>query len=171
MSPNVSVNPSQSLLTSLPLCDPKIRIFHQSLPHYSQTPLVSLPAIAHELGIRHLLLKDETSRLGLTAFKILGASWATVRSVTKRLGLETAEHLKSSDSLVPDISLQDLASAAQAADLTLYADLLPRLLILLYTQPLMAITAALWPAWPNTLASKQGYLCQVCLTKRQSQRS
>jgi len=46
--------------------------FHQSLPGYSPTPLVSVP----ELGVGRLLVKDESSRLGLPAFKVLGASWA-----------------------------------------------------------------------------------------------
>lgn len=89
---------------------PAAREFHQSLPDYAATPLVSLPEIAKELGIRLLLLKNETSRLGLPAFKILGASWATARAISKRLGL-------GHDSL----NLQDLKDSAQAADLTLYA--------------------------------------------------
>jgi len=41
--------------------------FHQSLPGYSPTPLVSVP----ELGVGRLLVKDESSRLGLPAFKVL----------------------------------------------------------------------------------------------------
>jgi diaminopropionate ammonia-lyase len=43
------------------------RDFHRSLPGYAPTPL-------HDLGAYSV--KDETSRLGLPAFKILGASWA-----------------------------------------------------------------------------------------------
>jgi diaminopropionate ammonia-lyase len=50
--------------------------FHQSLPGYSPTPLVSVPELAAELGVGRLLVKDESSRLGLPAFKVLGASWA-----------------------------------------------------------------------------------------------
>ncbi len=52
------------------------RAFHQSLPGYAQTPLVSLPDLAAELGVGRVLVKDESSRLGLPAFKVLGASWA-----------------------------------------------------------------------------------------------
>ena len=33
-------------------------------------------------------MKDESSRLGLPAFKMLGASWATYRSLVERLGFE-----------------------------------------------------------------------------------
>ena len=59
------------------------RAFHQSLPGYSPTPLVSVPGLAAELGIGRLLVKDESSRLGLPAFKVLGASWAC-RQVLQR---------------------------------------------------------------------------------------
>jgi len=52
------------------------RRFHQSLPGYSPTPLVSAPELAAELGVGRVLVKDESSRLGLPAFKVLGASWA-----------------------------------------------------------------------------------------------
>jgi diaminopropionate ammonia-lyase len=50
--------------------------FHRSLPGYEPTPLVELPALAEELGVGRVLVKDESSRLGLPAFKVLGASWA-----------------------------------------------------------------------------------------------
>ncbi len=52
------------------------RAFHQSLPGYTPTPLIPVPELAAELGVGRLLVKDESSRLGLPAFKILGASWA-----------------------------------------------------------------------------------------------
>jgi len=50
--------------------------FHRALPGYAPTPLVSVPALAAELGVNRVLVKDESSRLGLPAFKVLGASWA-----------------------------------------------------------------------------------------------
>jgi diaminopropionate ammonia-lyase len=50
--------------------------FHRSLPGYSPTPLVPVPELAAELGVGRLLVKDESARLGLGAFKVLGASWA-----------------------------------------------------------------------------------------------
>ena len=53
--------------------------FHRSLEGYGPTPLVSLPELAAELGIGAVLAKDESSRLGLPAFKALGASWAVHR--------------------------------------------------------------------------------------------
>jgi diaminopropionate ammonia-lyase len=51
------------------------------------TPLVDAPTIAARLGVRRILVKDESSRSGLPAFKILGASWATYRALAAHLGL------------------------------------------------------------------------------------
>jgi len=50
--------------------------FHRSLPGYEPTPLQSLPAAARSLGLGTLLVKDESRRFGIKAFKALGASWA-----------------------------------------------------------------------------------------------
>ena len=60
--------------------------FHRSLPGYAPTPLVPVPAIAAELGVGRVLVKDESSRLGLPAFKILGASWACRQVLEQRPG-------------------------------------------------------------------------------------
>lgn len=57
----------------------EIRRFHQTLPDYAVTPLVALPTIAESLGLRAVFVKDESLRLGLPAFKMLGASWAIHR--------------------------------------------------------------------------------------------
>jgi diaminopropionate ammonia-lyase len=43
------------------------------------TPLRRLPHLAAELGIGELLVKDESQRFGLPAFKIVGAQYATAR--------------------------------------------------------------------------------------------
>ncbi|MER3523626.1 MAG: diaminopropionate ammonia-lyase [Ignavibacteria bacterium] len=58
--------------------------FHRQLPHYSPTPLHRLDELARALGVKHVLLKDESHRLGLPAFKILGASWAVYRALCDR---------------------------------------------------------------------------------------
>ena len=60
--------------------------FHRRLPGYSPTALRRAPEIAQLLGVGEVLLKDESSRLGLPAFKILGASWAVFRVLEKRVG-------------------------------------------------------------------------------------
>jgi diaminopropionate ammonia-lyase len=57
-----------------------VRAFHASLPGYAPTPLTEVPALAAELGAGRVFVKDESNRLGLPAFKVLGASWA-VRQV------------------------------------------------------------------------------------------
>jgi diaminopropionate ammonia-lyase len=58
--------------------------FHRSLPGYAPTPLVDARAAAETLGVASVLVKDESSRLGLPSFKILGASWAIHRALQER---------------------------------------------------------------------------------------
>ncbi|MEU4155219.1 pyridoxal-phosphate dependent enzyme [Actinoplanes sp. NPDC026670] len=55
--------------------------FHRALPGYAPTRLVGLPEMAREYGVARLFAKDESSRLGLPAFKALGASWAIHRAL------------------------------------------------------------------------------------------
>lgn len=65
------------------------REFHRSLPSYSITPLVDLPTLAAELNVGRVVAKDESMRLGLPAFKALGASWAIDRALRERGGAAT----------------------------------------------------------------------------------
>jgi diaminopropionate ammonia-lyase len=62
------------------------RAFHATLPSYRPTPLVGLPGLAASLGVAQMWVKDEADRLGLPAFKILGASWAVNRALSARAG-------------------------------------------------------------------------------------
>ncbi len=62
--------------------------FHQSLPVYAPTKLIPLPALAKELGLGGIRVKDESTRFGLKAFKGLGGSWAIFRLLCERLGLD-----------------------------------------------------------------------------------
>lgn len=62
--------------------------FHRTLPGYQPSPLVDAPALAERLGVAAVHVKDESSRLGMPSFKILGASWATYRCLVDRLGLD-----------------------------------------------------------------------------------
>jgi diaminopropionate ammonia-lyase len=59
---------------------------HRRLPGYAVTRLVEAPALARASGVAQVWVKDESSRLGLPAFKMLGASWAAYRAVVERLG-------------------------------------------------------------------------------------
>ncbi|MEV6237719.1 pyridoxal-phosphate dependent enzyme [Lentzea sp. NPDC051838] len=66
-----------------------VRDFHASLPDYAPTPLTEVPGLAKELGVGRLFVKDESSRLGLPAFKALGASWAVHRVLKDHIGQVT----------------------------------------------------------------------------------
>jgi diaminopropionate ammonia-lyase len=63
------------------------RDFHESFPGYAPTPLHEVPELARELGVGRVFVKDESSRLGLPAFKMLGASWAVAQLIATRAGL------------------------------------------------------------------------------------
>jgi diaminopropionate ammonia-lyase len=65
---------------------PDVQAFHRRLPGYAPTPLRDVPALASACKVGRVLVKDESSRLGLPSFKILGASWATYRILCERLG-------------------------------------------------------------------------------------
>ncbi len=62
--------------------------FHSRFPGYAPTRIVDAPALAADLGLAALALKDESQRLGLPSFKILGASWAVYRLLVGQLGHE-----------------------------------------------------------------------------------
>src|SRR5438876_11853633 len=64
--------------------------FHRRLPGYAPTPLVDAPGLARTLGVGRVWVKDESLRLGLPSFKILGASWAVYRALVQRMGGEPA---------------------------------------------------------------------------------
>ena len=55
----------------------EVRKFHASFPEYRETPLVKLDSLAAELGVRSIVVKDESYRFGLNAFKGLGGSYCT----------------------------------------------------------------------------------------------
>jgi diaminopropionate ammonia-lyase len=55
--------------------------FHAALPGYAPTPVREL---ATDMAVGAVLVKDESSRLGLPSFKILGAAWAVERALRER---------------------------------------------------------------------------------------
>ncbi len=61
-----------------------MQAFHAGLPGYASTPLTEVPALAAELGVGRVFVKDESSRMGLPAFKVLGASWAVHQVLSRR---------------------------------------------------------------------------------------
>lgn len=68
-----------------------VRDFHRSIPGYEPTPLVALPDLADRLGVGAILVKDESRRFDLNAFKVLGGSFAIARHLADRLGLQVAD--------------------------------------------------------------------------------
>jgi diaminopropionate ammonia-lyase len=60
--------------------------FHAGLPGYRPTPLRPLSA---ELGLGSVALKDESDRLGLPSFKVLGAEWSIERTLRERPATDT----------------------------------------------------------------------------------
>ena len=67
--------------------------FHQSLSNYEYTPLIELPSIADELGVGRVFVKDESARLNLAAFKVLGASWAVAQALTNGAEPTSLDHV------------------------------------------------------------------------------
>ncbi|MDA8074066.1 MAG: diaminopropionate ammonia-lyase [Actinomycetota bacterium] len=80
------VNPLAGPVPGVEVPTAEILAFHRRLPGYEPTPLLSLPALAERLEIGSLLVKVESSRFGLPAFKMLGASWAVYKTLRERLG-------------------------------------------------------------------------------------
>lgn len=83
---------------------------HTTLPGYAPTALHDVGELAARLGVASLLVKDESYRLGLPSFKILGASWATMNAVAGWLGRD-----------VGDLTLEAARDALDGAGVTLVA--------------------------------------------------
>ena len=89
-APEILCNPGREPVASRSDEGPVPRDLHRRLPGYAPTPLVDAAPLAAELGVGRLWVKDEAWRLGLPAFKMLGASWASYRLLVSRLGREPA---------------------------------------------------------------------------------
>jgi diaminopropionate ammonia-lyase len=66
----------------------KIRSFHGQLPGYRMSPLKGLTNLAMRLGLGGIWVKDESARLDLRSFKVLGGSYAIYKLLQKRLHME-----------------------------------------------------------------------------------
>ena len=87
---NEILNPSLIAFANVETAN-NISKFHSSLPNYSPTPLVKLSRLASWLGIKELLIKDESHRFDLNAFKVLGASYAIAKYLGEILELKDVE--------------------------------------------------------------------------------
>ncbi|HEY5171473.1 MAG TPA: pyridoxal-phosphate dependent enzyme, partial [Acidimicrobiia bacterium] len=86
--PELLVNPGRRRDVIAPRPELPSAQFHRRFPGYAPTRVVDAPALARELGLAAVSVKDESHRLGLPSFKILGASWAVYRLLVGRLGRE-----------------------------------------------------------------------------------
>lgn len=63
--------------------------YHKTLEGYAPTPLIDLPGLAAEYGVKNIFIKDESFRFQLNAFKGLGASYAIHKLLEKEPKTET----------------------------------------------------------------------------------
>jgi diaminopropionate ammonia-lyase len=76
--------------------------------NHAETPLVSLPGLASELGVATLHVKDEGHRLGLGSFKALGGAYAVIRLV-----LEAAETALGRPVDISELDAPEIRAVAQ----------------------------------------------------------
>lgn len=65
--------------------------FHKSIKGYRPTPLQNLKGMATVCGIADMFVKDESYRLELNAFKVLGGAYAIARYIASQLGENIAD--------------------------------------------------------------------------------
>jgi diaminopropionate ammonia-lyase len=63
------------------------RRFHRQVPGYRMSALQGLPNLAAMFNVGGIWTKDESSRLQLNSFKVLGGSFALYRYLQKQLGI------------------------------------------------------------------------------------
>lgn len=71
--------------------------------YHAETPLHALPALAGELGIGALHVKDEGQRLGLGSFKALGGAYAVMQLVLEEAGRRLGRTVDVADLQRPDV--------------------------------------------------------------------
>ena len=64
------------------------RRFHQTITGYRPTPLYALNELAALFGVHKILVKDESQRFGLNAFKMLGGSYAIAQLLCEKYHLD-----------------------------------------------------------------------------------
>jgi diaminopropionate ammonia-lyase len=134
----------------------RARAFHQGLPGYRPTPLVELPGLAAELEVGLLVVKDESARLGLPAFKVLGASWAVAQVLSWRAGL------------TPPLTLDALRAAAARGPVALvtatdgnHGRAVARLAAMLNLPAYVFVPAVVSPAAAAAIAGEGAELTRV----------
>lgn len=72
--------------------------------NHAETPLHALPAMAAELGVGSVHVKDEGFRLGLGSFKALGGSYAVIRLVLEEVQKRLGRGVDISDLHAPEVA-------------------------------------------------------------------
>ena len=70
---------------------------------HAETPLQALPALAAELGVGAVHIKDEGFRLGLGSFKALGGAYAVTRLVLEEAARQRGRALGIADLQAPEV--------------------------------------------------------------------
>lgn len=83
------VNSKKNIGAHKPLLDEstlsEVKSFHESFKEYEKTPFIRLRRMAEQLGLSEVIVKDESFRFGLNAFKVLGASYAIGKYLAQKL--------------------------------------------------------------------------------------
>lgn len=66
----------------------KARAFHQKIAGYQPTPLCDLSELANLFGVGKILVKDESQRFGLNAFKMLGGTYAIAQLLCEKYQMD-----------------------------------------------------------------------------------
>ena len=82
----------------------KVKAYHETIKDYNITTLVDLKNLARFLGVKSIYVKDESKRLNLNSFKMLGASYAIGKFLCQKLGIH-----------IEDTSFEDLKSIKSRA--------------------------------------------------------
>lgn len=69
----------------------KVRAFHKTLLNFKPTPLIEMNKYEDIVGVNKLWVKDESHRMGLKAFKVLGASYAITNILYEKIGWDKNE--------------------------------------------------------------------------------
>lgn len=88
------------------------RAFHSRIPGYHTSPLKSLPRLASLLGLGGIWVKDESFRLSLSSFKVLGGSYAIYSFVKSELGMDELDIFSPEGTRLVRDRLGDLTFAA-----------------------------------------------------------
>ena len=66
----------------------EVHDYHNGFPMYEETPFVELKKLSEKIGVKNILVKDESYRFGLNAFKVLGGSFAIGKVIAEKLNMD-----------------------------------------------------------------------------------